>query len=136
MRRSWALGVCVLAVSLVVVAGCKGAETREPEFVIPNYSDATQLKAVGTFDGAIAEYEAYLAANKDSVLAPYAAFHIAECHLQMRNVDQAKAQYNKVIKSYAGSVPAGWAKEDLEFLANHPEIMIPPAPAPPAAPGV
>jgi TolA-binding protein len=52
-----------------------------------------------------------------------AHFHIAECLLHMGKEEDAIKKYEEVIRSFPQSDPAKWAKEDLNTLKKHPELM-------------
>ena len=121
MRKVWVLGVCSLAVGMLIGAGCMGT----PKPYVPGFSDAKDRMAAGDCQAAIEQFQAYINEAPDSKLVPYAWFHIAECYLKMGEKQKAIETYNAVIANFPDSEPAEWSKKDLEMLEKSPEVMMP-----------
>jgi TolA-binding protein len=70
---------------------------RSPLVAQAHYDKGRMLAKAGNIDGAESEFEAVLAGQPTSAVAPDAAYELAECKLAKRQIDEALALYKQAL---------------------------------------
>jgi TolA-binding protein len=103
---------CVVALGLT---GCTGLPFEGP------MDQGLDLQKAGEYEEAIAKYNEFLVMEKSETMAklePAAQFHTGVCYLNLGQIEEAEAAFERVIENYPESEQAVDAQIQLDRLAG------------------
>ncbi|MDD5227128.1 MAG: tetratricopeptide repeat protein [Candidatus Omnitrophica bacterium] len=78
------------------------------------YSDAEIFYRHGNYPKAIEKYQEYLTVNPQGGLAATAQYYIAKSYVASGDTNQARENFERVVKEFPGTSWAAFAEEQLE----------------------
>ena len=104
--------VLVAAVAILSVSCVR----KSQNFYFGNYSDAERHYNRGEYEKAIEKYDAYRTENPEGNLAIIAQYYTARSYQALDKNDEARLQYDEIIRNHSGSVWANFSENQLKEL--------------------
>lgn len=98
------------------VAGVRGAEAEDTILKELYYKGGVRYPSRVDLKNAIAQLQKTIKADPKAQTVPEEMFFIAQCHIQLGEIDQARATYTDLVKNHPDTDWAKQAKAELKKL--------------------
>jgi len=97
----------------VTVAGVRGAEAEDKALKSLYYKGGVKYPSRLELKNAIELLVTFVNENPDDPTVPQCSYFIAQCHIQLGDIDKGTAGFNNIIERFPTSEYAELAKEEL-----------------------
>lgn len=98
------------------VAGVRGAEAEDAILDQLYYKGGVRYPSRVDLKNAITQLQSAIEADPKSDSVPEQKFFIAQCHIQLGEIDEARKAYSDIVDHHVGTPFADQAKEELKNL--------------------